>query len=295
MLIRETYQGDAYLTGGPVDVGHDYFAWSGNLGSVPTGPYGQAAGDYANYAFNNPGQAIDVGHDYFAWSGNLGASTGAIASPLASGVSAVPEPSSLLLLGVAVLVGLVYVGKWSSPWIVGLLISTSLRLKGIGGMRKCALGLLAGFVSLAFAQVRRPNWSTLCVRSRATPTTVMPMVTALVCKVITRLPGTALRRRLACKSTTSIRLVTLPHNYVSFELYAAIQGGTKPFYNQAFNGSNITVQQSGTAQLTPDLADLAWLVVFIQLISTRAQHSGCDCIGKQYWPACRKRRNGHQQ
>ena len=58
-------------------------------------------------------------------------------------------------------------------------------------------------------------------------------------------------------------------NYVSFELYAAIQGGTKPFYNQAFNGLNITVQQSGTAQLTPDLADLGRLVVFIQLISAR--------------------------
>ena len=178
MLIRETYQGDAYLKGGPVDVGHDYFAWSGNLGSVPTGPYGQAAGDYANYAFNNPWQAIDVGHDYFAWSGNLGASTGAIASPLASGVSAVPEPSSLLLLGVAVRVGLVYVGKWSSPWIVGLLISTSLRLKGIGGMRKCALGLLAGFVSLAFALAQGRTGLTHYAPIMGDRTTVMPMVTA---------------------------------------------------------------------------------------------------------------------
>ncbi len=114
MLIRETYAGDANLDG-VVDVGNDLNIWETYWGTVPSVgaglPLGPAQGDFNYYALNHPGQAIDVGNDLNGWETNWGNTPlggGTYPSAVvANGVKAVPEPSTVVLLLVAVLFALI--------------------------------------------------------------------------------------------------------------------------------------------------------------------------------------------
>jgi MYXO-CTERM domain-containing protein len=92
-LIKFTYEGDADLDGDvdPTDVGQ----WSGNF----TGSGGSTTKLWTEGDWDYDGDVdpVDVG----LWSGNFTGSGGGVLGPTFGGVSAVPEPASLTILGLA--------------------------------------------------------------------------------------------------------------------------------------------------------------------------------------------------
>ncbi len=161
MLIRETYAGDSTLKG-YVDTGHDFTKWLDAYAQNAAPPYagspavGLCAGDAGLYSLAT-GNPVDTGHDLTAWltaygnAGNLGGFS-SVPDADSSGGDTVPEPNSLVMLGFAAFLGLVFVGKRSLRAILGFLRSSTFHgWKATGRMRRFLLGLLTGFVVLTFA------------------------------------------------------------------------------------------------------------------------------------------------
>ena len=165
LLIRETYVGDAVLNG-YVDLANDYNIWAANYGTVvggtagiaTTGGVGIAAGDYASWSFLT-GNIVDLANDYNLWAATYGnpglgpnyTNGGPPAGPIvAGGVQAVPEPSSLLLLLGAALVGLLCIATNKITSWTFLRKGLAMRRFRVGTIVAC---LIAGLSATAKAEL----------------------------------------------------------------------------------------------------------------------------------------------
>jgi len=267
MMIRETYVGDAILDG-RVDTS-GYFAWlngweSGNTPGSTTA-VGPCAGDFA-YNSLTSGLPVDT-TGYFGWLGSWETNVGSIlgagvsvppATASSSVSSAVPEPSSLVLLAVAAFLGLIFVGKRKLLGTIGFFRPSPFR-KAMGG-------LLAGLMVLAFAVSAQAEMVYLL--RPVTGATNFPNQTPAV-------QGDYTVTGDGITAPYQVTINTLPANgvtdFISFELYAVLAGKAKAWGSQAYNGGTIAVIQSGTAlNLTPDPADIAYTTNFNTLSSQNA-------------------------
>ena len=229
LLVRETLVGDSNLDG-VVDYTSDYTnGWYANFGSVPNpkGVQGPAVGDYAyNALLNQPNGTVDYPNDYTnGWFPNFGASLpGGSGGPVAAGVAAVPEPSSILLL----LSGAIFLGAFA------------VRKVGSLSMRSVGMLLVTCF-SLAFASSASAELVYF----------LRPVIND------TNIKGTEGSYKIYGDGTTtpfSVQITAEPDagvtDHISFELYAAMLG-TTAYNNQGLSQANVAIVNSGST-LAPD-------------------------------------------
>ena len=230
LLIRDTYWGDSLLKGS-VDSG-DFSTWLGAQGTIPTNPAGIVAGDYAYEALAG---GTTVGSGGFSnWLGTQGLpALGGGSGPVEGAtVTAVPEPSSLILLGAALLVAV-------CVWLKSNNRFTDLLAKGLKGMRTVRVLLLASCMILGLAAIANADMVYFLRPVTGDPNDHNEGSYTISGDGITTPWSVSIASGSANKD-------------VSFELYAGIftPAQTKPYYDQAQENSVIYIQNSATGTLS---------------------------------------------